>query len=94
MGAPIYEQCRKHDLLGTMNVNQLLSVSLARDACRSGDGRRLREAMGLSLRETAAALRVSPSSMSRWERGLEAPKGPRAIAYARLLTDWVELARG
>lgn len=53
----------------------------------SGEGRRVRLAAGLSLREVAESIGGSPSGLWRWENGDRNPRGPAAAAWARLLSD-------
>jgi DNA-binding transcriptional regulator YiaG len=58
-----------------------LPLILARRACRTGAGRQIRLQAGLTLREAALDVGVNPGTLSRWERGLEMPKGGRAGRY-------------
>jgi DNA-binding XRE family transcriptional regulator len=58
-----------------------LPLILARRACRTGSGRQLRLRAGVTLREAAEDIGVDPGTLSRWERGLEMPKGTRARLY-------------
>lgn len=46
---------------------------------------RIRRAAGVSLRDAADALGVSPMALHRWERGTSRPTREHAIAYAALL---------
>lgn len=50
-----------------------------------GAVRAIREAAGLSQVELAAALKVTQTAVSRWERGDRVPRGQAAQDYARLL---------
>lgn len=50
-----------------------------------GAARAIREAAGLSQAEQAAALNVTQTAVSRWERGERVPRGQAAQDYARLL---------
>lgn len=50
-----------------------------------GAVRAIRVGAGLSQAEVAAALGVTQTAMSRWERGQRVPRGKAAQDYARLL---------
>ncbi len=80
--------------MATAASRNLLAISLARQAARTGDGRRLRESMELSLREASSALGVNPATLSRWERALHQPKGQRAVRYGDMLTSWLAASMG
>ena len=58
-----------------------IPLILGRRACRTGAGRKIRLQAGLTLREAAQDIGVNPGTLSRWERGLEMPKGGRAGRY-------------
>ena len=60
-------------------------VSEARQFIASGEARRQREALNLSLFDIAASVAADPSAIGRWERGERTPRGPSAIRYVRLL---------
>jgi transcriptional regulator with XRE-family HTH domain len=75
-----------------MTDEDTILVTLARRACRNGDGRRLRLELGVSLQQAAAALEVDPSSLSRWERGLVLPQADRSVRYGRILALWLQAA--
>jgi DNA-binding transcriptional regulator YiaG len=47
--------------------------------------RDIRASAGVSLREMAAALGVTPMTVLRWERGEVRPATGNAVAYRRLL---------
>ncbi|MFD9293195.1 helix-turn-helix domain-containing protein [Streptomyces sp. NPDC060030] len=47
--------------------------------------RRLREAKGLSERQVAAAVGVTPATVRAWETGRAGPRGRRRAAYTRLI---------
>lgn len=68
-----------------MDARELLRLTAARRAATSGEGRRRREAAGLSLREVAGALGVDPTTLQKWERGDRAPRGEPAIRWMDLL---------
>lgn len=55
--------------------------------------RAIREAAGLSQFEMAAALNVTQTAVSRWERGDRVPRGKPAQDYARLLERLNDTAR-
>jgi DNA-binding transcriptional regulator YiaG len=68
-------------------ATDLFSIATARRACRSGDGRVLRERNDLSLREAADYLGVSESTLSNWERGRAIPRRrDLATRYADFLS--------
>ena len=69
----------------TVTGRQVLDLAEARRLASSGDGRRIREAHGLSLAEVGSAVGVSPGAVSKWEHGQRRPFGKPAVAYARLL---------
>jgi DNA-binding XRE family transcriptional regulator len=52
--------------------------------------RRIRQRAGLSLRQMAGQLGVTPMSVLRWERGEATPKLDHATAYRQLLEDLEE----
>lgn len=76
-----------------MAAPDILGIALARRACVTGDARRLRLEVGISLRELAAALGVDPASVSRWERGVARPGTANAGALGAIIDAWLE-ARG
>lgn len=71
----------------------LLTRVLLRQLCSGGQAREIREAAGAGLGETARAARVAKGTLSRWERGLQTPRGDAAIRYAQVLAALIE-ARG
>jgi transcriptional regulator with XRE-family HTH domain len=69
-----------------MNTQEdLLLLIEAREAARSGRGRRIRELAGVSQEALGDACGVGASAVCRWERGLRSPRGRAAIAYAQTL---------
>lgn len=53
----------------------------------NGAARVMRERARISLREAAQALKVSPSTLSRWETGETTPPTQAALKWARLLDE-------
>jgi transcriptional regulator with XRE-family HTH domain len=51
----------------------------------SGEAKAIREEAGLSIREVADAIDVSPSGLFRWENGKRTPRGEAAVRYAKFL---------
>ncbi len=66
-------------------TEELVRLSTARRAARSGSGRRIRVAAGLSQAELAEGCGVTPPTISRWEAGDRQPRGEPARRYAELL---------
>lgn len=66
-------------------TNRLITISRARAAARSGEARLNRESAGIRLHELACELGVSPTTLSRWERGITRPTGELAIRWAELI---------
>ena len=56
-----------------------------RRAARTGQARALREQSDVALSEMARGLKVGPSTLSLWERGLRRPTAEHALKWARLL---------
>jgi DNA-binding transcriptional regulator YiaG len=69
----------------------LLELAAVRRLCRDGAAQALRTTNGLSLAEVADTLGVCKASVSRWERGLQAPSGDHARAYGHLLRALVSM---
>jgi DNA-binding transcriptional regulator YiaG len=67
-------------------MNELLMLASARTLAATGEGKRRRLAAGLSLREVATAVGVSPATVWRWEMAERAPRGRAAIEWATLLS--------
>jgi DNA-binding transcriptional regulator YiaG len=65
-----------------MDALQLVRV---RAAARTGAGRRIREAAGLTITEIGRSVGTSHACISRWENGSRVPQGAPAIRYLKLL---------
>jgi transcriptional regulator with XRE-family HTH domain len=66
-------------------MNTIEELAWLRALAANGGARTIREAARISASEVARELDVSPSAISRWERGLRSPRGDDARRYARLL---------
>lgn len=71
--------------LPSMRTTQALQVVRVRDLVRTGEVGRSRERAGLSKREVAGAIDVSPSTVMRWERGERVPHASEGLRYLALL---------
>lgn len=56
-------------------------LARARRYGRTGQGRRIREAAGITLREMARVMNVDATLLSKWERGLVVPRERHAVAW-------------
>jgi DNA-binding XRE family transcriptional regulator len=65
--------------------SDLRDLAWVRALCATGANAGIRLSADLTLRELGAAVRVSPTTVQRWENGTAKPTGTRAIAYARAL---------
>jgi len=63
----------------------IADLAAARFLATSGEGRRIRLAARVSLRELAAEVGVTKASARRWETGAMVPRGAHAIAYIAAL---------
>ena len=63
----------------------LVKVSRARRLCMDGQGRRLRVAAQVSVRELAQAVGVNPATVCRWETGESAPRPDAAVRWVDAL---------
>ncbi len=61
------------------------AIAWVRRLAKSGGARAIREGADISGPELARELGVSPSSLSRWERGLRSPRGDAAKRWAAAL---------
>jgi transcriptional regulator with XRE-family HTH domain len=64
---------------------ELEAVAWLRRVAGNGGARAIRERAGISASEIARELNVSPSTVSRWERGERIPRPDVAERWARLL---------
>jgi DNA-binding XRE family transcriptional regulator len=71
----------------------LVVLSEARRATRSGAARRVRELALVSQGELARTLGVSAPTISYWESGAKAPSERLAGAYIQLLCRWARSLR-
>ena len=72
------------------DATDLPTVAKARSLASTGAAKSIRVAAGLSLREIAADLNVSPSTVLRWERGERRPRAQAAARYGHLLEALME----
>lgn len=68
-----------------MDLSDALRLARLRERIATGEALALRTSRRLSLAEVAAPCRTNTANVSRWERGLQTPRGPAALRYARLL---------
>ena len=74
-----------------MDLSEVLTVSMVREMCRSGEARRLRKARRLSLAEVAAPVGTSVAVLARWEVGTSRPRADFALRYGRVLAELAAL---
>jgi len=67
------------------NTTRLALLIEARELSRTGKGRVIREAAGLSQGDVARAAGVAPATVSRWESRERKPTGEAAIRWTRVL---------
>ena len=70
-----------------MGSRELRELQRMRDMVHGGLVRAVRVNAGLSLREVAQAVGVTPSAVFYWEQGKNVPRGEPAIRYARVLLE-------
>jgi len=70
-----------------MDLADLRLVTLARRHIAAGTARELRQRHGLSLRDVAEVVDVSPSAVFRWEQRDRVPRARAAASYGRLLAE-------
>lgn len=68
-----------------MRTSELELLVEARSLARTGRGRELREAAGLTQGEIARAAGVNFATVSRWESGGRKPSGKAALRWARVM---------
>jgi DNA-binding transcriptional regulator YiaG len=68
-----------------------LEIARARDLIRTGRAEAIRINAGLVRSDIARTLKVSPSTVGRWEKGARVPRGEMAKRYAKLLRDLAEV---
>lgn len=68
-----------------MSPDDLRRISEVRALVASGEARNLRELRHLTLREIAAAVGASSSTVHRWEQGECAPRSVHALRWADVL---------
>ncbi|MDJ1131763.1 helix-turn-helix domain-containing protein [Streptomyces iconiensis] len=68
-----------------MSPDDLRRISAIRMAAASGEARDKRRELRLTLKEVAAAVGASPSSLHRWEHGQTTPRGALAVRWAKVL---------
>lgn len=73
----------------TENIEDLTRV---RHMCREGEARRIRLRAHASGGEVADVVGVTPSTISRWERGLLTPRGQAALRYLEALNTLADAA--
>jgi transcriptional regulator with XRE-family HTH domain len=66
-------------------IASTVTLSRLRRLAADGTARRVREAHLLSLTDVGNAVGVSKASVSKWERGLQVPRGDPARRYAKLI---------
>lgn len=69
------------------HLHKLIRV---RSLAVSGAARMIRQSVHLTQGDVAEAIRVSPSTVCRWETGSRAPRGAPALRYLDLLDELVE----
>ncbi|MGI8406961.1 MAG: helix-turn-helix domain-containing protein [Actinomycetota bacterium] len=68
-----------------IEADELTRLVRVRSLTRSGAAKSIRVAAGLSLREVAQSIEVSPATILRWERRDRVPQGDRALRYLSVL---------
>ena len=66
---------------------RLSDLVLARQLLASGEGRRIREAAGISERQLAAQVGVTVGALSRWETRGRRPRVAHALKYLEAVAD-------
>ncbi|MEX0991594.1 MAG: helix-turn-helix transcriptional regulator [Actinomycetota bacterium] len=68
-----------------MDTVDPICLARVRQLAASGEAKATRLRSGLSLREVAAGVGVSDTTVLRWEGGTHAPHGEAAVAYLGVL---------
>jgi len=68
-----------------MDLDELVRISTVRRDAASGAAREARKDARVSQPELAEVVGIPVSTLSRWEKGLQAPRGPAALRYADAL---------
>lgn len=76
-----------------MNATETLRLAQVRRLTATGEARRIREDAHLSQADVEGATRIPRATISRWERGLRAPRGPDALRYLDFL-EWLGRLEG
>ena len=69
-----------------MDTRELLAIAKARRFAATGEGKAIREAARISVREIADAAGTAPTTIWRWENGHRQPRGSAAGRWADVLT--------
>ena len=78
--------------MNLMTTNELEELRRIRALTASGAARAARQAAHLSLAELAGPCETWPSTIYRWEKGLQSPHGRSALTYGRLIGRLLERA--
>lgn len=76
-----------------MTTDRLLLISAARRHAKTGTGRAIRKAAGLSLSDIGGAVGANESTVWRWEEAECLPRGDRAVKWAEVLAELDAAAR-
>jgi DNA-binding transcriptional regulator YiaG len=74
--------------------DRMRQLARATTLSTSGEGRKIREASGVSLPPLALAIGASVPTLSRWERGLSKPRGDAAVRWVKALEDLALVTAG
>jgi transcriptional regulator with XRE-family HTH domain len=72
-------------------TDELLDLAEAVRLSRSGLGRSIRLAAGVSAQVVAEACGISASALTRWEQGKRTPSGKAAVRWTRILREFAAL---
>jgi DNA-binding transcriptional regulator YiaG len=84
----------KRLLWGSMPLEpaaDLQLLAIVRQVAADGTARSIRENARLGLGETARAVGVAKGTLSKWERGLQRPRGAAAARYVALLAELAQI---